>query len=50
MKCQQNLDRKQQKQLLREIVQRIVVNAEGAILRIDLLPPFVYLHDLSRRV
>ena len=46
----QQLERKQQKQLLREIVQRIVVDAEGTILRIDLLPPFAYLHDLSRRV
>jgi DNA invertase Pin-like site-specific DNA recombinase len=45
----QQLDRKQQKKLLREIIERIVVNAEGAIIRIDLLSPFAYLHDLSRR-
>jgi hypothetical protein len=43
------LDRKQQKKLLLEIIERIVVDVEGAIVRIDLLPPFAYLHDLSRR-
>jgi DNA invertase Pin-like site-specific DNA recombinase len=46
----QQLERQQQKQLLREIVQRIVVDVEGTVLRIDLLPPFAYLHDLSHRV
>ncbi len=45
----QQLDRKSQKKLLREMIERIVVDVEGKIIRIDLLPPFAYLHDLSRR-
>ncbi len=32
------------------VIERIVVDAEGMILRIDLLPPFAYLHDLSCRI
>jgi hypothetical protein len=43
------LERLQQKKLLREVIDRIVVDAEGNILRIDLLPPFAYLHDLACR-
>ncbi len=43
------LERPQQKKLLREVIDRIVVDAEGNVLRIDLLPPFAYLHDLSCR-
>jgi DNA invertase Pin-like site-specific DNA recombinase len=43
------LDRKQQKKLLRELFERIVVDVEGTIVRIDLLSPFAYLHDLSCR-
>jgi hypothetical protein len=45
----QQLDRKSQKKLLREMIERIVVDVEGTIIRIDLLPPFAYLHDLSCR-
>ncbi len=41
------LERPQQKKLLREMIDRIVVDAEGTILRIDLLPPFAYLHNLA---
>ena len=40
----------QKKQLLREIVERVVVNAEGEILRIELLPPFTYLTNLSHQM
>jgi coenzyme F420-reducing hydrogenase gamma subunit len=40
----------QKKQLLREIVERVVVNAEGEILRIELLPPFTYLTNLSQQM
>jgi P4 family phage/plasmid primase-like protien len=43
------LERQQQKKLLREVIDRIVVDAEGNVLRIDLLPPFAYLHDLACR-
>ena len=43
------LDHKSQKRLLREMIERIIVDVEGAIIRIDLLPPFAYLHDLSCR-
>ncbi|MBI5961799.1 MAG: recombinase family protein [Chloroflexi bacterium] len=43
------LKRPQQKKLLREVIDRIVVDAEGMVLRIDLLPPFAYLHDLACR-
>jgi len=43
------LERPQQKKLLREMIDRIVVNAEGTVLRIDLLPPFAYLHNLACR-
>ncbi len=41
------LERSQQKKLLREVIERIVVDAEGTVLRIELQPPFAYLHDLS---
>ncbi len=41
------LERPQQKKLLREVIDRIVVDAEGNVLRIDLLPPFAYLHNLA---
>jgi DNA invertase Pin-like site-specific DNA recombinase/ribonuclease HI len=43
------LERSQQKKLLREVIERIVVDAEGTILRIELQPPFAYLHDLTCR-
>jgi hypothetical protein len=36
--------------LLREIVERIVVNTEGEIERVDLLPPFAYLREVSEKV
>jgi hypothetical protein len=43
------LERSQQKKLLREVIERIVVDAEGTVLRIELQPPFAYLHDLTCR-
>src|SRR5690606_24997003 len=44
------LDRSNQKRLLREMVNRIVLSPEGAILRMELLPPFAYLKEVTDRV
>lgn len=44
------LDRSNQKKLLREMVNRIVLSPEGAILRMELLPPFAYLKEVTDRV
>ena len=44
------LDRDSQKKLLREMVDRVVVNPEGTILRMELLPPFAYLKEVTDRV
>lgn len=35
---------------LRNVVERVVVNPEGTIIRVDLLPPFADLNDLSEKV
>jgi hypothetical protein len=35
---------------LREMVKRVVVNPEGTILRMELLPPFAYLKEVTDRV
>jgi len=43
------LERSQQKKLLHKVIERIVVDAEGTVLRIELQPPFAYLHDLTCR-
>jgi hypothetical protein len=32
---------------LREIVERVVVDPSGKVIRVELLPPFSYLHYLS---
>ncbi len=45
-----NLDRDSQKKLLREMVNRVVVNPEGTLLRMELLPPFAYLKEVTDRV
>ena len=45
-----NLVAKDQHELLRQMVKRVVVGLEGTILRVELLPPFAYLDELSRRV
>ena len=39
-----------QRELLRNVVERVVLNPEGTILRVDLLPPFAYLKQVSDRV
>jgi hypothetical protein len=39
-----------QKELLHEVVERIVVNNEGTVIRLDLLPPFAYLKSISDQV
>ena len=44
------LDASSQKELLREIVERVVVDPSGKVMRVELLPPFSYLHQLSDRV
>lgn len=44
------LDASSQKDLLREIVERVVVDPGGKVLRVELLPPFSYLHGLSDRI
>lgn len=36
-----------QKELLRNVVERVVLNPEGTVVRVDLLPPFAYLKDVS---
>ena len=44
------LERDDQKDLLRQIVERVVVNPEGIIIRLELLPPFSYLRHVTQRV
>jgi DNA invertase Pin-like site-specific DNA recombinase len=39
-----------QKELLKEIVHRVIVNPEGTITRLELLPPFAYLHCVTQRI
>lgn len=39
-----------QKELLRNVVERVVLNPEGNIIRMDWLPPFAYLQEVSDRV
>jgi hypothetical protein len=44
------LERSDQKDLLRHMIERVVVNPEGMIIRLELLPPFSYLHHVTQRV
>ena len=44
------LERSDQKDLLRQMVERVVVNLEGMIIRLELLPPFSYLRHVTERV
>jgi hypothetical protein len=44
------LERGDQKDLLRQMVERVVVNPEGTLIRLELLPPFSYLRDVTQRV
>lgn len=44
------LERNDQKRLLRQIVEKIIVNADGKIIRMDLQPPFEYLKRVKQRI
>lgn len=46
----ETLSRSDQKELLRNVVKRVVVNLEGEIERVDLLPPFAYLQEVYTNV
>jgi len=43
----ETMERSAQKALLREMVERVVVDPEGHVIRLELLPPFSYLHRLT---
>lgn len=43
----ETLSRSYQKELLRNVIERVVVSPDGEIARVDLLPPFAYLRDIS---
>lgn len=45
-----NLDQDSQREVLREMVDRVVVDRAGNIVRMDLLPPFGYLNRLTNRL
>ena len=45
-----NLERSDQRELLRQMVERVVVNRDGKIIRLELLPPIAYLREVSSRV
>ena len=44
------LERSDQRDLLRQMIERVVVNPEGMIIRLELLPPFSYLWHVPQRV
>ena len=44
------LERSDQKDLLRQMIERVVVNSEGMIIQLELLPPFSHLRHVTRRV
>ena len=44
------LERSDQKDILRHMIERVVVNPEGMISRLELLPPFSYLRHVTVRV
>lgn len=46
----EKLDRVDQRELLNLLVERVVVNPEGKIIRLELHPPFSYLHRVIQRV
>jgi hypothetical protein len=39
-----------QKRLLKNVVSRVVVDAQGKLLRMELLPPFSYLRQISEKL
>lgn len=46
----ETLSQSDQRELLRNVVERVVVNTEGAIDRVEYLPPFAYLQAVRDRV
>jgi hypothetical protein len=44
------LPQRDQQELLRHLVKRVVINPEGQILRLDLQTPFGYLYELMKTV
>ena len=46
----ETLPRGDKRELLRNVIERVVVNHEGKIDRLELLPPFTYLRDVSQKV
>ena len=44
------LDQNDQKELLSQMIERVIVNPEGMIIQLELRPPFSYLHRLNERV
>ena len=46
----ETLPRTKQKDLLCNVVERVVVNLEGKIERVELLPPFAYLTEVNEKV
>ncbi len=46
----ETLSRSDQKELLRHVVERVVVSPDGEIVRMDLLPPFAYLCEICAKV
>ena len=46
----ETLPQQDQKELLRNVVERVVLNPEGKVVRVDWLPPFAYLQEISEKV
>ena len=46
----ENLERSDQKELLRQMVERVIVDPEGRLIRLELKSPFSYLHRVSEQV
>jgi hypothetical protein len=46
----ETLPRSEKRELLRNVIERVVVNHEGKLDRLDLLSPFAYLRDVSHQV
>ena len=44
------LERSDQKELLRQMIERVVVNPEGMITRLELMSPFSYLRHVTQRI
>jgi hypothetical protein len=44
-----NLESSSQRELLREMVKKVVVDREGHVLRVDLLPPFAFKYERDNR-